>query len=214
MTGTELTAADPVALEIATLESEMGVKGSEYWRNERRQKRYRDLVSARDRIPSGNPDAWRRSPEDARSRFTPDLVAEWDARGGFAVNLAKAQDAVALTVAGIDDQAKAERFIAGFDALPVGVQCAIFREAAADAPGFTGPATEDELAAFRKLPGGAEALKQWGGRASRSISVAMTRWLRCVDSMSKPDRQTFTAWWTAIEPRQKLCVLWTLGSAS
>src|SRR5207244_2205392 len=62
-------------------------------------RRERELIAKRDALPEAEADEWRRTPEDARARFDSALVAEWESRGGFAVNLSRAQDAVAASTA-------------------------------------------------------------------------------------------------------------------
>jgi hypothetical protein len=176
-------------------------------------RRERELIAKRDGLPEAAADAWRRTPEDARARFDSALVTEWESRGGFAVNLSRAQDMVALAVGSIGDETAGRAFMDSFDRLPAGVQTAIYREAASTTFVSTMPATDDDLAVFGSFPGGTEALRAWGDKARRNLAVAMVRYERCVSTMSASDRPAFLRWWHGLPQRGRLSLMWTLGSS-
>lgn len=165
----------------------MAHRGSAYWRGpdaDALQAEYRALVAG-DAGAAPAPGDWRATPAEARKNLPPALVAAWDAEpDGFNVRLRWLQDALMTVVSDIGEADAANAFLAGFDALPVGVRVAVMHEAAAPVPGFVRPADAKLIAAFRTLYGGREMIAAWGTRARRAVGLACHRYQRVTAALS------------------------------
>lgn len=177
---------------------------------------YLRLIEAGDgtAAPAAEPDAWRATPEQARTKLPATLVKEWDdSEVGFAASLRRMQDGLAQTLGGLKTVAEARTFLASVEALPVGVRIALCRETAMAKTGVMKWASPDEMEAFRSLSGGKETVAAWGHKAHRNVAISFVRFDRMFKSMAKSDQPAFTAWWRgSLNDRGRQLILWALGN--
>jgi hypothetical protein len=202
------------SLEMREIEKLMGERNSKYWRGREAaglQARYRELISGEH--AGVNVDAWRMTAEQATQRLPAELVSEWRASGDLMTKVRQAENQWALIYHGIGDRSLAAEFDLSFHGLPTGVQAAIYREAVAQPPTFSKPATAEEVAGFAAKGGGAEtAVARWGREAPTKVGTICARFDRAVASMRLADRADFFYWFQAITPREKFCLIWPLAA--
>jgi hypothetical protein len=199
------------ALEKAKIERMMQTDPRAYFGNEALQARYRALLAGGDASPADG-DAWRATPEAARRNLPAEVVRAWDDAGDFNGSLRRFQDVQLCVIQGIGEVDAAKGFLASFEGLPESVRVAICSEAAAIMPGYIKPASDSELAGFRTQYGGTEMISAWGRRARRCVAIVFQRFDRAFKAIPTADRPAFTRWWQHITPRERMAVLWTLGS--
>ncbi len=86
---------------------------------------------------------WRKTPAEVRLDMHPALLAELEDHPlGLETALFQVQNASALMVQAIGDEADARTFLDGVDRLPTPVMLAVYREGLLGVPGFVRPADD------------------------------------------------------------------------
>ena len=94
-------------------------------------------------------------------------------------------------------------------------RAAVVREAGRPEAAYVKPATDAELAEFRRLYHGAEIVQAWGAKARRNVAVALERANSMHASMSAASgRSAFAAWLRGLPPRSRAAWWLGLGSAT
>ncbi len=143
-------------------------------------------------------------PGNSEGSLDPAMVAEWEHAGGVEHHLGVAQTTARTVLDSIPDP---EGFQSSFDALPQGVQTAIYSYLAVPPGGSARAASEADLQRFASTPEGAELVKEWGGRAGRKLGVLGQRVDLMLDAMSPADEDRAIDWFDALPPAQKKAVL-------
>jgi hypothetical protein len=202
------------SIEMRDIEKLMGKRDSEYWKGPKAaglQERYRTLIDGEH--AGVDADAWRMTAEQATQRLPVELVSAWRASGDLMTKVRAAEDQWSGIYHGIGDRELAAEFQVSFLGLPNSVQAAIYREAVAQPPTFSTPATAEEVAGFAKKGGGAEAaVAQWGREAATKIGRICARFDRAVATIPQADRADFFHWFQAITPRERFCLIWPLAA--
>jgi len=162
------------------------------------ERRYRTLVSRRMSKAS-------LPPTEARSMLEPTLVAEWDASGGFAARLAKAQESAIAILDRLDPTSRPD-FIAVFDGLPAGVRSALFAEISLGSSGSVRGASKTDVVRFASMPEGRELVGEWGHRASRHVAIIRDRIGRILKRMSADYAEAATAWFETLPSNQAAAI--------
>jgi len=164
------------------------------------ERRYRTMVASRMAKASLPTD-------EARSALGPDLVAEWEASGGFTARLAQAQRGAIVILERLDPDERAA-FTAGFDALPGGARSTLFSEIALGSAGSARNASDTDVARFASTPEGSAMVKEWGHRANRNLAVIRDRISRILTRMTAEDIDAVTTWFDAL-PRRRFTGCWS-----
>lgn len=200
--------------ELARIESTIATDRDVYFRDDVMQERYRELISARDGVPTGRPepsDAWRGSVEEALKGLPADLAEEWAARPGGAQGAVwRWQDAAVGVLWSIGDRDLILDFVVSFQGLPDSARAAAIREAAEGAPHLIRTANDEEVEAFKGL-GCPEFLDAWGLSASRRVAIVFERYNRMLANMTPQAAREFHHWFWTITPTERRAIIWVLS---
>lgn len=205
-----VTAPAETALSAELADIERGVSASG-WTPESRD-RYRRAVATRDGVTTGDPKADAeiargykpRSASESRQALAaamPALVDDWDASGGFDVQVNKAQGAAHAVLDNLHPKT-ARGLIQVFDALPATAQQAAYRDMALGRPVVYRDAEPEAVERFASTPEGKELVAEWGGRAARHVAVIRERLNRMTGAMTPHDVERFINWFDDLSPAQ------------
>lgn len=202
---------DAKSAELLALEKRIQNDRAGYFKDEKAQERYRQLLasSGEQMAPAGG-DNWRASPGHARAQLPPGLVAEWGE--DFASSLHRAQDKAAIVAGALD----AREFVVAqvsFETLPTAGQVAIYSELGRNSPGYVAPASDTDLNSFRKGVPGADALiEMWGRGARRKVGIFLDAVQRISDRLTDPEKDQFQFWWNACPVKERMLMTWAITS--
>ena len=136
---------------------------------------------------------------EASGALDADLVAEWEASGGFAGRLAQAQKGAIAILEGLapDDRAA---FTSAFDTLPEGARSAILSEISLGSAGSVRPASDADLTRFASTPEGGGMVSEWGHRAARNLAIVRDRISRILGRMEADEIDAATQWFDGLPP--------------
>lgn len=140
----------------------------------------------------------------------PAMVSDWERSGGADFHLGQVQStAQALLDAFSSDERATVQ--SGFDALPDGVQTAVFTELAKAGQGRVQHASEAELEEFSSSPEGEVLTRFWRGKAERNVGIVRQRLSRIEAGMSKSEIESAWAFFEAMPSRAKIAVMCVLA---
>lgn len=199
---------------IAEIEAVMRADPARYWKSEELQSEYRALLLQTHPEPA---EAEPAKPADASSAKRDAALAA--AGGPEAVlgvklgpaELAQAGGKIEVVLSNLTP-AVARELEGRFRGLSDTCRAAITAELARPESGFCKPATPEEIADMRRLPGMKELLAHWGTSAApRKLGIAMEAYDRLRGSLSAADRPEFLAFFRGATAREKQLFMWTLG---
>jgi hypothetical protein len=187
--------------EIAAIESEMGNRGSDYWRSPAKQARVLSLYAQRNAAtPSGYSDPTVLLPIASEAEFHAE--AGPDASYSFYLDMMRYAADVVLK---IPDGEQAS-FVASFEALPDDVAAVALDELMASKPPVDW-VSEQAVHAFSQLPEGASLVHLWGHDARKNMAVVRERIWRVYENVpTDSDATRFLDWHERLSTGAKIAL--------
>lgn len=184
--------------EIAAIESEMGNRGSDYWKNPAKQARVLSLYAQRNASgPAGYSDPTILLPIDSEVEFR---AYAPDGDYGAYLNFMRVAADIVLPM---PDDLQAS-FIASVEALPPEVAAAAIGELLEGKPAVDW-SDDADVQFFATLPEGS-LVREWGHNARYHHAVVRERLLRVVDELDEPNAGRFLDWHASLPTGAKVAL--------
>lgn len=174
--------------EISAIQDTMGTR--EYWGNEDKQARYRELVTQREAMSgpvAGEEAAGARIEVHSMSAY----VAEHGSSEGYGTYSKLTREAADVALAmPASDYAE---FESSFEALPDDITNAALAELLTSKPGPE-PVPEASARSFARTPEGAILAREWGQDFRRNMGVVRARLYRIMDRFDESNDARFLGW--------------------
>lgn len=174
--------------EISAIEGEMTTR--DYWRDEGKQARYRELVTQREAAAGPAAGGEESGPRIAMASVA-EYVAEHGSADGFAVYTKLTREAADVAVA--MPAADYAAFESSFEALPDEITNAALAELLTTKP-LAEHVPEASARSFARTPEGAILAREWGQDFRHNMGVVRARLYRIMDGFDESHDARFLGW--------------------
>jgi hypothetical protein len=174
--------------EISAIEGEMTTR--EYWRDEGKQARYRELVTQREGV-AGLVDEYEGAGPRIAIASVGEYVAEHGAADGYAVYSKLTREAADVAVA--MPAADYAAFESSFEALPDDITNAALAELLTTKP-LAEHVPETSARSFARTPSGAILAREWGQDFRHNMGVVRARLYRIAERMEDHHIDRYLGW--------------------